>query len=507
MTRRASYREGLSFGVLSFGVLGALGLVSAVVVARLYGVTVLGEFALATAPVNVVFALSSCREQVALVRELATLPHRAPRVTGLFYAVLIFSFGLTVAVGLIAVGAVYLLFNGPIDQPELFAPTVANIVGYTVFQNTCWNVDMVFAAFHAGRDLFWTRLNQAIAFLALSIFAAGEWKSVWGLVAATVLSYVTSLVHKCFALRKYMRAIVPAEEMRAGLRTLPELIRFGLKIAPGQICDGVSAECGTITMGVLSPVAALGAYNRAMQLGRRFLDLQAKVLEMLFPTLVRRRSESDHEGFDRALIDSIRYSVAGMLLPAAAMGGASTGIMKVFGPGFTSGSDALAVIMLVPALITISSLQRGALIAVSRPWTTAVSGAIRMAVTVTATIFLVMELGATGAALGIVTGVAVDIVYTSLMTRGHLARPVTQLWPLRQMAAIVAAYGAGYATATAIYSSTNSWLGLLAALCASAVAYALAFVVCGGLGPRDYERISSILSALRRRTAVLATGR
>lgn len=507
MSGRRSYSEGLSFNVLSFGVLGVLGLVTAVAIARVYGVTVLGQFALVTAPVNVLFAFSSAREQVGLVRELATLSPRAPRVTGLFYSVLIFSFGLTVVVGLITVGATYLLFNGPIDQPGLVAPAIVGIIGYTLLINTCWNMDMVFSAFQAGGELLWTRLNQAVTFLIFSMAAATEYKTIWGLVAATLLSYVTSILHKAVALRRYMRATVPLGELKKGLQKLPELIRFGLKIAPGQICDGVSAECGTIVMGILSPIAALGAYNRAMQLGRRFLDLQAKVLEMLFPALVRRRAEQDHEGFDRALMDSMRYSVAGMLLPAAVIGGAAVGVMKIFGNGFASGSGALAVLMVVPALITISSLQRGALIATDRPWTTAISGSIRMLVTVTATIFLVGAMEATGAALGILTGVAFDIVYTSVTTRRHLQRPLSHLWTLRQLLASLAAYGVGFATARGIYSGLDSWGGLLLALVAGALAYVGVFVLCGGMAARDRERLATILGALRRRSAVLAPNR
>jgi O-antigen/teichoic acid export membrane protein len=507
MNARHSYSEGLSRNVVSFGVLGFLGLISAIAIARLYGVTVLGEFALVSAPVNVLFAFSSAREQVGLVRELATLPPRAPRVTGLFYAVLVFSFGLTVVVGLLTVGATYLLFNGPIHHPGLVKPAVVAIIGYTIFINTCWNMDMVFSAFHAGGELFATRLNQAVAFIVLSIAATYEFKTIWGLVAATILSYVTSLIHKAFALRKYMRATVPLDELRRGLQTLPELIRFGLKIAPGQIFDGVTSECGTFVMGVLSPVAALGAYNRAQQLGKRFLDLQAKVLEMLFPALVRRRSEADHHGFDRALMDSIRYSVAGMLLPAAALGGAAVGVMKVFGSGFSSGSGALTVIMLVPALVTVSSLQRAALIAVGRPWTTAISGSIRMIVSVAATIFLVMRLEATGAALGIVVGVCFDMVYTSANTRRHLQIPATHLWTVRQMLATGLAYGAGFATARGIYSSFESWGGLLLALVASVLVYVGVFVLSGGLAARDRDRIAMILGVLRRRTGVLVSNR
>jgi O-antigen/teichoic acid export membrane protein len=494
-----SYRKGLSFSALSFGVLAVLGLITSVAIARIYGVSLLGEFALATAPVNILFALSSAREQVALIRELTALSPRAPRVTGLFYAVLIFSFGLTAALALLTVAVVYLLFHGPVNQPALFVPTVAYIAGYTLIQNTCWNVDMVFSAFGAGKELFWTRLNQALVFIALAVAVGYVWKSIWGLVAATVLSYLTSLVHKAVLLRRYMRASASASELRAGLRTLPELIRFGLKLAPGQIADGISNEAATLTLGVFSPVATVGAYSRAWQLGRRFLDLQWRVTEMLFPTLVRRHTEGDRGGFDRVLIDSIRYSMVGMLLPAAAMGGAAAGIMRIFGNGFSSGSNALAVIMLMPALTSMSAFQRGSLVAVNRPWTTTVSGAIRMTATVAATIVLTIYLDATGAAIGLIVGVLCDLLYTSHVTRKHLLHSVLELWRPSEMIALALAYGTAFAAARVVYSTWTTWPGLLAALIASCVVYVLVFVSCGGVVARDRTRIASVRESWRQR--------
>lgn len=504
MSSLPSYRKGLGFSALSFAVLAVLGLLTSVAIARIYGVTLLGEFALATAPVNILFALSSAREQVALIRELATLAPRAPRVSGLFYAVLIFSFGLTVAFALLTVAVVYVLFHGPIDQPALFLPTIAYIVGYTVIQNTCWNVDMVFSAFGAGKELFWTRLNQALVFVALAVVVGYGSKTIWGLVAATVASYLTSLIHKMILLRRYMRARAPLSELRAGLRSLPVLIRFGLKLAPGQIADGISNETATLTLGVISPVSIIGAYSRAWQLGRRFLDLQWRVTEMLFPTLVRRHTAGDSDGFDRALIDSIRYSMIGMLLPAAALGGAATGIMRIFGAGFASGGNALAAIMLMPALTSISAFQRGSLIAVDRPWTTTISGMVRMTVTAAATIVLTIYLKATGAALGLIAGVLADMLYTSYMTHKHLAHPVLKLWRPSEMGALALAYLASFLAARLIYSSWTGWLGLLTALLASCVVYVVVFVSCGGVAERDRTRIASVRESWRQRRGALA---
>jgi O-antigen/teichoic acid export membrane protein len=122
-----------------------------------------------------------------------------------------------------------------------------------------------------------------------------------------------------------MRIIVPAAELRAGFRTLPEILWFGLRVTPGSLADGASAEAGTWILGLFSSVAAVGAWNIAWTVGKRTLDLNIRLAEMLFPTLVQRWADEDRHGFQRALTDSTRYVVTVMLLPAAVAGGATVG--------------------------------------------------------------------------------------------------------------------------------------------------------------------------------------
>ena len=92
-----------------------------------------------------------------------------------------------------------------------------------------------------------------------------------------------------------------------------------------------------------------------------------RVIESLLPTLVERRGGEDDAGWDRALVDSMRYTATAMLLPAAAGAGAATGLMDLFGPGFSQGSDALAIALAVPPLATMLVATRLALLAEDRP--------------------------------------------------------------------------------------------------------------------------------------------
>src|ERR1700749_3048139 len=193
---RGSYRAGFFFGALSFLVSVGLGFISTIITARLYGVEVIGQFALVGAPVAAMWTLSSVKEQQALIKELTRLEPRAPRVTQLFAAVFTFSFALTVVVAILDALACLFLFPGPLHAPELLTPALVSIAGLTLILNTGWNLDSVLSAFVAGRKLFWVRLNELIGFLVIATGIGLFWRSVWGLVIATIGAALTALVQR-----------------------------------------------------------------------------------------------------------------------------------------------------------------------------------------------------------------------------------------------------------------------------------------------------------------------
>jgi O-antigen/teichoic acid export membrane protein len=473
--------------------------VTSVVIARIYGVEVIGQFAIATAPVAAVTYLSTAQEQAALIRELTTLSPRAPRVTGLFAAVFAFSFSLSTVVGAIALGVVAWLFNGPIDRPELVWPAIAQMAGYVFVTNTCWNCDSVLASFRQGRALFWIRLVQALTFFAIAVVAGIVSGTVWGLVLATVGSWAVGLAHRTRALRRIMRFQVPRDELRAGFRTLPGLIRFGIRAAPGTLVGGVSAESGTWILGVTSPIASVGAWDRARQLAGRLREGTIRMNEMLLPTLVERR-EADRDGHDRALVDSARYAAAGLLLFAAVGGGAARGVMSVFGPGFDEGATALALLLVVEALIAVAAVFISALYAADRPLVTTAANLAAMAITVGAGIPLARELGVAGPALASLAGQTALIGVMLPYVARELVAPLRVVWPVRCLVSILAAYGAGFAVARIVDDGLPGPAGALVALGVGAIAYVVALVATGGLLARDRQRIRAGIGRIRGRT-------
>lgn len=504
-TKRASYRSGFLFGTLSFLGVAGVGFISTIVTSRLYGVRIIGQFALVSAPVIALWLLSTVKEQQALIKEITHLPPRHPRVTQLFAVVFTFSSILTAVVAILDAVVCWFVFRGPLHASYLIAPVLVSLAGYTIVTNTGWNIDSVLSAFIAGRQIFWVRLHEVVSFLTISIVLGLAWRSVWGLVIATIGGSATALIHRIIVVRPFARARLTWAEYRIGLRVLPELLRFGLKATPGQIAQGVSQQAGIWALGIVAPVAVVGAYSRAQTIPQRLQQANTRVTEVLYPTLVGRHARGHGHGFDRALIDSIRYQMIGLLLIAAVIGGAAHSTLRIFGPGFGLATSALALVMLYPALASMTSTQTQALWATSRPGITSVIALVRLTITMVLLVLLTPRLGITGPAIALVAGYAVSAVYGAFALRVHLARPLRATWPIREWLALLAAYAAGFAVAHATERIYPSVAGLLICLSAGTAAYAGAFFACRGLNVRDRHRMGDAIDrarTMRQRQAI-----
>lgn len=497
--RRGSYRAGFFFGTLSFGVAIGLGFASTVLTARLYGVETIGDYALVWAPVAALWVLSTIKEQQALIKEITDLTPRDPRVTQLFAAVFTFSVGLTATMALLAAIVCCFVFPGPLNAPQLLAPALVSIAGYTLVTNTGWNFDSILSAFVAGRQLFHVRLNESISFIVLVTAFGLTWKSVWGLVIATMGASAIALVHRAIVARRFAVPRLSGAEYRKGLDVLPGLLRFGLKAAPGQMALGVSQQGGIWAVGLVAPVAAVGAFSRAMVIPKNVQQASMRVTEVLFPTLVGRHSAGDGHGFDRALIDSIRYEVIGMLLLAAALGGAAHSVLDVFGPGFSAAVPALVLLLFFPVLASIAITQTQALWAVDRPGLTSLVAMVRLAVTIVLLVFLTPGMNFAGPAIALLAGMLVSVILYGFALRRHLTRPLRSTWPLRERAILVVAYAAGFGAAHAVEQAAPSLAALPLCLAAGTLAYVAVLILGGGVNRRDRERIGVLRARLRSR--------
>jgi O-antigen/teichoic acid export membrane protein len=498
----SSYSAGMAFGLANFAMIGILTLLTSVLSARLYGIKVIGQAALVLAPVTIVTLLSTVREQPAMVRELATLEFRHPRATGIAFAVFAFSFTLTTAVTGIGIVVCYFIFHGPLHNPGLFRPAAAGLCGYLFIINTCWNIDGVFGAFRAGRELFAARLHQAAMYGVLLVGFVFISNSVWGILWAFLGSWFTSLLHRTVLLRRVIRLRVSMTHIRAGFSTLRTIITFGLKMTPGFLATGVSEASGTWILGATSSISVVGAYSRAWSFATKLTELNWRITEMLLPTLVQHRHAGNSKAFNRVLTESLRYAAFGMLLPAAVGGGASAGIMRLFGNGFGIAAAALQLLFFVPLLQTLVAIQGTALMAHNRPLLTAVAQTVRLAVTLVAGIILTQADGVTGMAIAMATGSFVCFGVCFALLRFRLGMSMPALLRFRQLAGFAAAYCSGFAIAHILDQKLHSGLGLVAALTCGTITYVAVGIGVSGTTDQDRARLKSLKERITSRRPV-----
>ncbi len=489
--------------------MGLVGVVTTILTSRIYGVKIIGEFALVSAPIFVLWLISTAKEQAALIREITGLTPRHPRVTQLFSAVFTFSSGLTLVMSALSMLVLWFVFRGPLHQPDLVAPAFVNIAGYAIVTNTGWNFDSIFSAFVAGRQLFLVRMHEALSTMVIATAVGLAWHSVWGLVVATIGGSLTSLLHRVILVRSFVRFRLSRTEYSVGLHALPALLRFGIRVTPGGIAQGLSQQAGIWMLAAIgNPLATVGAYGRAQSVPERLQQVNSRIVEVLYPTLVGRRTKGDGEGFDRALIDSIRYALLGTLLIAAIVGGSAHSILQVFGPGFDQAAAALAILMVCPALASIAGNQTQAFLAVGRPGLTSIIAVMRLVLTLALTVVLTPMIGIAGPALAILAGFLLQVSWGVAALLPFLSQPLRITWPLRERLALLVAYACGFGAALAVEQAVPSVGGLLLSLPAGVISYAAAFLACGGANNRDHQRLTEVIAGARswrERRAVRST--
>lgn len=401
---------GLGFAGLSFATNLVLALASAVVAARLYGVEVIGVYALAIAPWQLLASLSTLSEQVALIRRLAVLPPRSRRGTGATFAVLTMSSALTAALAVPVLLLSGVALNGPIGQPGSLGPAVAIVIGYVVFENVSWNLESVLSAYSRGRHLFWCRFTTTASFLTLVVVFRGVTDSVWGLIAANLGSFALGAAARIICVSDLLVLRPGLQAYKQGLAELPDIVRFGLRLVPSQFSIGIAMQAPLwILAGHLS-IRDVGAFSRATSMAVRLNEAGYRVNEMLYPDLVRRLHAGDREGFAHALRRTLGLSLLALIGAAAILAGASVSVMDVFGDGFGSAAGALIFLSIVHVCFVASSILAAAYNAHGRPLLNSLVSPVRLVVGLGLTAVLAPRHGMTAAAAGLAAGYGLEVL-------------------------------------------------------------------------------------------------
>lgn len=485
--------RGMPDAALSFSTSLVLGLISAVVISRLYGVESIGEFALVSAPYVLVTQFSNVGEQVALVRILSNESPASARSASMFTVVLGFSTALTVLAALIAAPIATVLLRGPADQPDLVAPALVLLATYVAFGNVSWNCDMVQSAFRGTRALLVTRFFDLLLLLALSVvLALVREPDTEALVLATVITLGCTLLLRLYYLRQVLTGRPTRPALRAALRELPSLLRFGVKIVPGVLAQAVTAQAGLWIISAVRAVDVLGAYSRANNLANRLGEAGFRLGEVLLPFLSHAVLKGDYEGACWRFSRWRLLVLLGLLVVVAPLAGAAEGALSVFGPGFSQAWVVLGLLLLAYGASVINSMHIQFLLALGLPSLVSQLMLARAGATLALTAPLTIWYGAAGAALAILVGFLVELAMTLVLTERRLAEHGAGNAALPWFT-IIGAGAAGWGLARAVDLALPGFPGAVAAGVCGLAACAAIVMLRGVVSPDDLRGLTRTL--------------
>jgi O-antigen/teichoic acid export membrane protein len=497
LEERGIVGRNMTFAAASFCASVLLSLVSSIATSRIYGIKVIGEYALVSAPWIMVTMLSTIAEQVEFIRRLSRLDARHPQISALLTVVLAFSSSLTFMVAAVVMGVTYVVFRGPVHRPDLVLPAALVVGAYTFIDNTSWNLDSVLSAFRRGRELLISRVAYLGSFLVLSLGLAAATRSVWGLTLATIGSFVCGFAARVVLVRRVMRLRTTRSELREAFTVLPAIIRFGLRLVPGILADAAGSQIGVLVLGSVAGVADVGAFSRASGLSSKLSEAAYRVCEILFPTLVRYHDRGAEADFAEVLERTYRLTGVPVFLAVACAGGAATPLLRVFGPGFDRAATALTFLFIAYGISVQSAIISQAIIAVGRPTATTVTALAGTFVGMAVLYPLTVQWGASGVAISMTLGAAVECIGRTFIVRRSIIPHAIPTGIGRTTALLAVGTIAGLGVGRAVVHGVAGFGGGVLAIIAGAIGYLIVVVLLRLVRADEWELARRRLSRHR----------
>ena len=418
------YARGLKYSAYDTLSAFVLGLASAIVTARVFGVEVIGAFALAAMLTGALHLVSNVREQGGLVRELTRYAPRAPEARALLWLVLGCSAVITVLV-LLPFGALAVfLLSDVFDRPELVAPFAVLTAAYVLLDNTSFNLDAPLVAYRDAQAIWFARAAITVTMIAGALACAiADERSLWALVAVTVAASVVGVTIRLVAVHRLTGLRTDRGQLAAVRERLRPIIWFGVRQTPLNYTEAAIEYTDTAILGATVPLTQIGAYNRAYTLYRRAGQIPVTLSRLYFPTLSALFHRGERDAMVRVYRLSTRYMTL-LLLPVATWVAASApAVLAVFGPGFDEGATALSILIFAVVLYGYQKTAGGLLAAADRPGVVSVVSVCTALLNVGLCLVLIPPLGLTGAALANTGGWAFDVALLVAIAAREAQRP------------------------------------------------------------------------------------
>jgi O-antigen/teichoic acid export membrane protein len=422
-SEQARFAHGLRYSAYDAVSTAVLGLVSAVVTARVFGADVVGALALVTTLTGVLHVISNVQELGGLVRELTRFAPGGSEPRALMWTTLGFSALLTTAILVPFAALSVWLLRDVFEEPGLVGAFAALAVSYVLFDNTAASIEAPLAAYRDGRAIWVSHvavsLTMSVAALACAAVGLDE---LGGLVGCTIAASVVGLAARLRATRRLIGLRTSRGELRQARGRLRQVLSFGVRAAPVNVTQATIGYADTVVLGANEPLDAIGAYSRAYALYVRLGQIPVSLSRLYFPTMSALHHRGDVAGMARLHRLATRYLVLALTPVATWLAACAPQVLAVFGPGFEQGATALGLLVFVAVLDCIARPAGGTLWAADRPGVVSIVYGFVAALNVALCLLLVPEHGLTGAAVANLAGWLVAALALPLLAAPELGR-------------------------------------------------------------------------------------
>jgi O-antigen/teichoic acid export membrane protein len=464
-SEEARFAHGLRYSAYDAVSSAVLGLVSAIVTARVFGADVVGALALVTVLTGALHLISNVQELGGLVRELTRYAPGASEPRALMWATLTFSAVLTTAILVPFAALAVWLLHDVFGRPELVAAFAALAAAYVLLDNSSANIEAPLAAYRDGRSIWLAHVaisvTMSLAALACAAFGLDD---LTGLVGCTIAASAVGLAARLRATRRLIGLRTSRHDVERALGRMRSVLSFGIRAAPVNVTEAAISYADTIVLGANVSLGAIGAYSRAYGIYTRLAQIPVSLSRLYFPTMSSLHHRGDVAGMARLHRLATRYLLLALAPIATWLAACAPQVLAVFGPGFEQGATALGVLVFVAVVDCVSRPAGGALWAADRPGVVSIVYGVVAAVNVVLCLLLVPDHGLTGAAVANLAGWLIAAIALPLLAAREVARPRVAMFDLGYLARLAAACGVVAAVAVPLRSLDGAlvWQALAA---------------------------------------------
>ncbi len=474
---------GIVFGGRLFVWAARFGL--AVLLARLLGADLYGVYniALSIATLGAAFAVIGLDS--ALIRYMAVYSRRADRA-GLLGTLRV-GLGLPLLASLVAALAL-VAFAGPISRDIVGDPRMETPIRIIAILVPAMVLNSVLAASLQGAQrIGWAVLAEQFAqpivrFAVLAVFAVIGMTAEFALLGALLATLAATLLLAWFLHRQVSLTGITGDDVRAAPG---EMLRFSAPVYFSNLINTFGGNLQTILLGGMASIASAGIFTVASQVMLVGAIFHSAIVQASMPIFAELQ-DTQERGRLHALYRTtskwtftlnLPFFLVAVLFPLA--------LLSIFGPEFMDGAPAL-VILAFASLINAGTGTSGAVLDMTgHTRVKLINSSLAVGLAIALNLFLIPELGITGAAIASLGSVAtVNLLRVAEVWWLVRVGPYDLSWAKPLLA------GAAAATVGWMVAMLTQGTGLLLSSALGAVALGLAYAgLLVVLGLSDDDRI------------------